>query len=312
MTASCPIVLLGPQRHDPRVRDTLEKLAPSGNVALIAAGWEEREAEDEELVQHLGRPVRNLAVYQRGEEVFAEDPELLEGMQTRHDELRSLQDLYRLRLSHALAAARELFALGEEDPLVPPELDDAIEAVRLLDAAHLERVEEVHEHFENEFELARRSSIQRQFASLKAGLEAADVLLIAGGHVAILVNRLRMFGLGDLIAQKPVIAWAAGAMALSERVVLFHDSPPQGAGDAEVFQAGFALVPNLVCLPHASRRLKLEDRSRVSLMARRFAPAVCATLDPPAELSFEGGALRELGESKRLCDDGLLSPVGAA
>jgi hypothetical protein len=46
--------------------------------------------------------------------------------------------------------------------------------------------------------------------------------------VAVLVNRLRLFGLGDLVADKTVFAWSAGAMAVSERVVLFHDDPPQG------------------------------------------------------------------------------------
>ncbi len=42
-------------------------------------------------------------------------------------------------------------------------------------------------------------------------------------------------------------------MALSSRVLLFHDYPPQGAGAAEVFERGLGLVPDAVFLPHAGR-----------------------------------------------------------
>ena len=47
-------VLLGPQRHEPTVRAALERLGlGAGPVAAITAGWEEREAEDLELGEHL-------------------------------------------------------------------------------------------------------------------------------------------------------------------------------------------------------------------------------------------------------------------
>ncbi len=68
-------------------------------------------------------------------------------------------------------------------------------------------------------------------------------MLIAGGHVAVLLNRMRLFRLGEELAKKPLIAWSAGAMALSERIVLFHHHAPQGRRDAELLDAGLGIVP---------------------------------------------------------------------
>lgn len=311
MTTSSSLVLLGPQRKDPRVRQALDQIGSSKPVALIAAGWEERESEHAELEQHLGQSVYNLETYRRGEEVLAQDRELFKAMQERHDELRRMQDRYRLRLAHALAASRELFALGMADPAVEEDLEASIEAVRVLDREHLTQVAAVHARFDVRFDLRSRPSLLRHRDELKRLLAETEVICVAGGHVAILVNRMRMFGLASALADRHVIAWAAGAMAISERVVLFHDSPPQGAGDAEVFDSGFGLAKGIVCLPHASERLKLDDLSRVSLMARRFAPAVCATLDPSSKLARTKNGWEEHGPSQRLLENGALEPMGA-
>ena len=77
-------------------------------------------------------------------------------------------------------------------------------------------------------------------------------------------------------------------MALGERIVLFHDSPPQGAGHAEVLRSGLGLYAGIVALPHARRRLKLDDPDRVSLFARRFAPDRCLAFDDGARLDLLG------------------------
>jgi hypothetical protein len=67
-------------------------------------------------------------------------------------------------------------------------------------------------------------------------------------------------------------------MAISERVVLFHDSPPQGPGAAEVLDAGLGFVGDVVVLPQPEFRLKLGDRQRLKVMVRRFAPATCIAM----------------------------------
>ena len=80
-------------------------------------------------------------------------------------------------------------------------------------------------------------------------------------------------------AAAPVIAWSAGAMALTDRIVLFHDRAPQGPGHPEVYGSGLSVLRDVVLLPHARARLLLDDAPRMAVFARRFAPARCVLLE---------------------------------
>jgi hypothetical protein len=80
-------------------------------------------------------------------------------------------------------------------------------------------------------------------------------------------------------------------MAISERVVLFHDSPPQGPGASELLDAGLGLAPRVVVFPEPEERLKLDRQDRVELMARRFAPALCLGFPARARVVMRGSRL---------------------
>ena len=118
--------------------------------------------------------------------------------------------------------------------------------------------------------------------------DGVDAVLIAGGHVGVLMDRLRLFDVFSTIPTTPVVAWSGGAIVVAERIVLFHDSPPQGRGNPEVHAPGLGLVSGLVALPHAADRLRLEDPARVSLFARRFAPDLCVAMDDGARIQIDG------------------------
>jgi hypothetical protein len=282
------LVLLGPQRFRPTLRDALQSLGVAGPVAVVTAGWQERESEDRELADHLACEVADLRLYHRGEDVLARDPELGAALHERQEELRERQALYRLRLDHQLEAARELMRRPGRGSLLDEQRRAAIRGVRALDRQHLSRIRAAHEQFERQWRPGDRPVVARHREEIAAKLEPAAALCIAGGHVAILVNRLRLFDPFSMLRDRPVVAWSAGAMAVCDRVVLFHDSPPQGAGNAEIFDSGLALARGLVPLPHARRRLKLGDRMRVALFARRFSPAECTVLEPGARVDWDG------------------------
>lgn len=276
--------ILGPQRREPTLAATLDELGVEGPVAVVTAGWQEREEEVEEMRAHLGRPVVPLRLYARAEQVFAADPRLAAAYRARQDRLKQLQELYRLRLAHSLEAARQLMARDGPPELLDPERRAAIEAVRALDAAHLARIAREHAAFTAAVEPASRPAVARHRHELARQLAGARALAVAGGHVAVLLNRLRLFAVAELAAELPTVAWSAGAMALAGTVVLFHDSPPQGAGDAEVLEAGLGLFTDALPLPHARSRLRLGDPLRVALFARRFAPAACVALEAGSRL----------------------------
>jgi len=306
------VLVLGPQFRSPNLREALEQAALHGPIASITAGWQEREGELGALEEHLGVPVRDLRLYERTEATFAQDPALHGAYRARQDDLRRLQDYYRLRLDHAKAAARELLQQPDESPAVRRARRSAITALRRLDAEHLREIRVLHARFEQAWGAHRHPLLARQQAELEQIVASAAAVCIAGGHIAVLLNRLRLFGLAQMLASRPVAAWSAGAMALAERVVLYHDQPPQGAGNAEVFEAGLGLVRGAVFLPHASTRLADRDPRRIELLARRFAPARCYTLDDGDLLQWRRGRLARATGSRWLTRNGDVTPAGVA
>ena len=295
-------VLLGPQRHDPTIGPELSRFGIPGPLAIITAGWQEREAEDDELAEHLGHECVNLRLHARSDDVYRNDPELFEAHRSKQDMQRQLQMLYRRRLGHALAAAREVSQVAAPEALIEAERDAAILALRLVDKQHLSRTRQIQREFELHHRPAARPAVDRHYRELQEILGRCFGLL-AGGHVASLLNRMRLFQLDTLLSSLPrplpIFAWSAGAMALTERVVLFHDSPPQGPGNAELLGEGLGVVPGTVVLPHARRRLRLDDPLRVSLFARRFKPDQCLTLDAGQRVAWDG-------RTRTVADDQLL------
>ena len=97
----------------------------------------------------------------------------------------------------------------------------------------------------------------------------------------------------------PIIAWSGGAMAFADQIVFFHDSPPQGPGDAEVLRAGMGLFHDVLPLPDANTRLNLDDRARVELFARRFDRCHCVIFDERTILERKHGDLATKGDRVR-------------
>jgi hypothetical protein len=289
------IILLGPQRR-PTLDGVVRSLSLSGPVAAVTAGWQEREPDDAELVALLGGRAVNLGLYRRWLDVQDRDPEYFAGAQALADVLAGLQEIYLLRLDYALRAVYAVQRRPASGDAVP----DAVAAVRELDTEHLRRVNGARREFFDRLRPHDRPVIAEHRAEVSAVLDGAAALVIAGGHVGVLAEVLHLFNLAAAV-RSPVIAWSAGAMALADRIVLFHDRSPQGPGHAEVYASGLSLVRDVVLLPHARARLLLDDVPRMAVFARRFAPARCLPLEAGTriDVSSDGGwppGVRVLGE----------------
>lgn len=285
-------MMLGPQRPQPNVPEALSRLDVAGPVALITAGWQDAEAESAaELEAALGHASVNLSLYARAEALLAADPALAEAYRQRQDRLIDLQRTYRIRLRHAVAAVRELAELKVESRLLHSQSRSAIAQIRTVDRHHLKRIARIHQQFESSLPPPTASTLEAEREAIADLVNPCSAILMAGGHVAVLMNRMRLFGLQHLLPTRPLIAWSAGAMAVSERVVVYHDHAPQGRHPAEVLDVGFGIQPGIVPLPDAAVRLDWSDRPRLGFLARRFSPAKCVTLDNGALLSFAEGEL---------------------
>jgi len=297
------VTILGPQRLRPTISTHVASAGLGDrSFAVVTAGWQEREDEDDELRAELPPGVINLRLYARWEQVLAADPDYFALHRARQDRLRQLQVVYRERLSPVMKSARALLRRDGSADLLDPERADAIAMVQSLDAHHLSRVRQILGDFEAAVQPGERPVVAQHRGELGEIVQGCAGVVLAGGHIAVLLNRLQVFGMADLLAGQRLFAWSAGAMALCDRVVLFHDNPPQGAGDAEVFGPGLGIAQGLVLLPHSKRRLSLSNPARVALMARRFAPAACVPLDEGDSLAVSSG--EPTSPARRLSADG--------
>lgn len=284
------VTVLGPQRR-PTLDKVVQGLGAEGPFATVTAGWREREPDDAELTGLLAGRAVNLGLYRRWLDVLERDRELGVAELEHRSVLDELQRLYLGQLDHALRAMYAIaHKVGGRPRTTEAALADALAVVRLVDANHLRRVQEVHADFYGAWRPQERPLVAEHREAVRQLLSRADVLVVAGGHVGVLVRVLHLFLVAPHVPGT-VVAWSAGAMALTDQVVLFHDRAPQGPSHAELYDEGIGLVSGAVLLPHARRRLRVDDRTRMSVLARRFAPARCVLLDDGVrhDLAPDGG-----------------------
>jgi hypothetical protein len=230
----------------------------------------------------------DLQLYARADQAFADDPPLHEAYRARQGRLKTAQELYRLRLDHSVMAARELLDRIGDDAQIAGARERAVAAVRQLDHEHRSELANVHAEFEAEWQPSRRPAVAHHMSAIAELIAASELVLIAGGHVAVLLNRLRLFGLGACCATGRSRLVGRCDVARGS-VLLFHDGALHRPGAAELFEAGLELQDGAIVLVRglaACARRSLEGR----LLAGRCAPASCYTLDEGEWLAWRDGA----------------------
>jgi hypothetical protein len=303
------VVLLGSQRR-PSVQHVLGELDPHATVATVTAGWREREPDDAELNGLLGGRAVNLLLHARWQDLLEKDSEYATAEREHDAALDELRQLYLTQLDHALDATYDIAEAKEPRPRFRERvLADALELVRMLDEQHLVRVREAHLEFYDAWRPHHRPELAAHREEVREILQSAAAVVVAGGHVGELVKVLHLFHVEPHLPNL-VVAWSAGAMALTERVVLFHDYVPHGVAQTELMGEGIGLLPDLVPLPDARRRLRVNDPVRMSVLARRFAPARCVVLDDGVRVRLTDGGLPP--EARVVDQDGRITSFEAA
>jgi len=285
------VVLLGPQGPTPDVGAVVKDLGIKGPVALVRAGYQERESDDEALVTALGVPAINLTLHARGNDVFKHEAEFATAYQARQQRLRQMQRLYHTRLEGTEEAAKRISLRYVEPELLAQEEKVSVDQYRYMDLDHIERCQAVRAAFDKEWPYKNVPLIAQHRHEVRELVGPTEALVITGGHVASLLNRLQLFDVLAAAGDRPIIAWSAGAMVLTDRIILFHDYPPYGSDIAQVLDAGSGLVPGYAVLPDARRRINLGAAAGIQRFARRMAPATCVAMDHGARMVFDDGEL---------------------
>lgn len=303
------VVLLGSQRR-PSVQHVVRDLDPDARIATVTAGWREREPDDAELNGLLGDRGVNLSLHTRWQDVLEKDKDYARAEREHGMALDELRQLYLAQLDHALDATYEIAAGKEGRPRFRDRvLADALELVRMADEQHLVRVREAHLEFYDAWQPQSRPLVAAHREQVREILQSAAGVVVAGGHVGDLVRVLHLFHVEPHLPGF-VVAWSAGAMALTERVVLFHDFVPHGVAQTELMGEGIGLLHDIVPLPDARRRLRVNDPVRMSVLARRFGPARCLVLDDGVRVRLTDGRLP--AEARVVDRDGRINAFEAA
>jgi hypothetical protein len=107
-------------------------------------------------------------------------------------------------------------------------------------------------------------------------------------------------------------------MAMCDPVVLFHDFAPQGVTAPEVHDRGLGRLRGVVPLPHARRRLALDDREHMAVFAARFPAHRLVPLDAGTVVRFGPGSTGSDGRvvvpdgTRVVSTEGALVTVGAS
>lgn len=307
-------VLLGPQRFLVTAGTVVQQVAPDGPVAVVNAGWQEREADDAELQEVLGGRGAMLRLFGRAAEVLEADRDLAEAVVVLRTAQHELSGLYEVRLDHALDALDAVRRSATRPDVRASAAADAVRALRALDGWFLDAVEQLYGELAATGVLDRSEPLHRHREEVARLVAEAPVLAVAGGHVGELTRLLRVFGVRPRPDQH-VVAWSGGAMAMTERVVLFQDRvgdrEPVGFAGAQVWDRGLRRARGLVVLPHARRRLRLDDPARVAALVHRFADATCVLLDDGARVEVAPDGALPAG-TRVLTAEGTVAVVGEA
>jgi hypothetical protein len=92
-------------------------------------------------------------------------------------------------------------------------------------------------------------------------------------------------------------------MAIAERVMVVDDHDHSGRPD-EMLGAGIGVVRGVVPLPASARRLRIDDRNHLALLARRLAPRACVLLDEGDRVPFDDNGVADLSRARVVATDG--------
>jgi hypothetical protein len=276
-------VLLGPQRFRTTVGGVIRTVAPEGPVATVTAGWRDRESDTNELDATLEGRGRHLRLYGRLTDVLDSDPWFAEAALAHRDAVDELAGIYSLRLQRALDSVYAVHRRPVRTDVATSAESDGVRVVQSIDQWYIDAVDQLHGELQAAAPPEESEPIQRHRAEVAQAVGEASAIAIAGGHVGQLLRCLKLFQV-NLPPQLPVVAWSAGAMSLTERVVLYHDRGPRGVVGSEIWDRGLGRAPRIVAMPHARRRLNLDDPMVLRVLARRFGDARCLLLDDGARV----------------------------
>jgi len=301
------LYILGPQGPQENLVSLINQLINAGTlsknpspIAVVSTGWRHDEDSIDALVEALPINLSLLPLYGWFDLLGNKEPDLSQMHADRQKKIKQHKEFYREQLHFHMNLWKKYNIRRQANAAFKTEEDTAFKNLKRCDDEMLASLENIRTSYPKLQQAWLHPSAKQYHEKIKEELNRAQALLITGGHAAVLRNRFIFFGMHRLLKDfllsgKPIIAWSAGAMVLTDKIVLYYDNPPQGEGHAEILDYGIGLLPRMIFFPHAHERLNLDSSSRIKQLAKRFDPYLCIGLENGAKLHFNGRDLKDLG-----------------
>lgn len=125
---------------------------------------------------------------------------------------------------------------------------------------------------------------------------SANSIFIFGGHMPVLLNRLKFFDLKGVFNEAlcrgtNFYTVSAGSMALADKVIVYDDFGHRAEGghgrEFEFFDNGLGLVTKVAIFPHCMDRIQTDEPDNLSYLANRFSSGPCVGLNEESFLLVE-------------------------
>ena len=312
--------ILDPSHRDPAVRK-------SRKVLLVTAAWQQEEFNEAHLKNHLyawgvapviagavEENVQNLSLYHEFDKFVASEPGLGGRYRAKQASVQLVSRLYRrstragvelleAQLGEIKAEFPEvgLAELLDEEPspdrwghrdFSREEIANRLKRIQKNDSWLIRCLDRIEETFARDSALKGNPLWQKKREVMARRIRESATIVIYGGHLPVLINRLHFFDLAPVFEEAlgngtTIVARSAGTMVLGDRIVVYHDDHVDRHHTFELLGRGMGLVSRVLVLPRHVQRIRQDSCDHLAFLARRFGQRVCVGLEDKSLLLME-------------------------
>lgn len=274
--------------------------------------------------------IQNLSIYHLFKRFQQECPDIYQVYHEKQETVKKIKEFYRVKNAELITtywkqvelirsffpdlSLHDIHTFKQEEEHLPTaktspselekwyfcrQIQDTLQSIIVNDERMVKTIVEVERRFEDYTQL-KENPVYRQIRQiLKETILSANSIFIFSGHTAVLLNRLRFFGLRQTLIEAlnrgtNFYTIGAGAEILCDKVILFNkpnrewpsDEPLPG-GSFEFFDNGFGLIRTIQILPQDVSQFTVHKPDTLSYIASRFNSHTCVSLDKNSYLYIE-------------------------
>jgi hypothetical protein len=176
------------------------------------------------------------------------------------------------------------------------DVQDTLKYIRSNDESMHSTCNQIEAYYRKRSRVDENPSYIKIRNEIRERILSSNSIFIFGGHMPVLLNRLKFFRLKDVFHEAlnrgtNFYTVSAGSMVLVDKIIVFDDFSCDDSGDRvrefEFFEKGLGLIKSLTLFPHCMDRIQTDDADNLSYLANRFSSGPCVGLNQDSFMIFE-------------------------